>query len=106
MPPIRNIVRNPIAKSSGVATRIWPRHIVKIQLKNFTPVGTAIRNVMRLKKGRKTAPVVNMWCAQTEKPSAPIATVAKTNALYPKRGLRLNTGRISLTVPIAMRIIT
>ena len=29
-----------------------PRHIVKIQLNNFTPVGTAMRNVMRLKNGR------------------------------------------------------
>ena len=33
------------------------------------------------KKGRKTAPVVNMWCAQTEKPSAPIEAVAKMKAL-------------------------
>ena len=52
IPPMRNIVRNPSANRSGVASRNWPRHIVKIQLKNFTPFGTAIRNVIRLKNGR------------------------------------------------------
>ncbi len=81
MPPIRNIVRKPSANSIGVSKVSLPRHIVAIQLNILTPVGTAIRKVMRLKKGRKTAPVVNMWCAQTEKPRAPIATVANTNAL-------------------------
>ena len=55
--------------------------MVAIQLNIFTPVGTAIRNVISEKKGRKTAPVVNMWCAHTEKPRAPMATVANTNAL-------------------------
>jgi len=30
----------------------WPRHIVPTQLKNFTPVGTAIRNVMNEKNGQ------------------------------------------------------
>ena len=81
MPPIRNIVRKPRANSSGVENVSLPRHIVAIQLNIFTPVGTAIRNVMKLKNGRNTAPVVNMWWAQTEKPRAPMATVANTNAL-------------------------
>ena len=36
---------------------------------------------MKLKNGRKTAPVVNMWCAQTPKPRRPMAIVANTNAL-------------------------
>ena len=81
IPPIRNIVRKPSANSSGVENVSLPRHIVKIQLNIFTPVGIAIRNVMKLKNGRNTAPVVNMWWAQTEKPRAPIAAVAKTNAL-------------------------
>ena len=81
MPPIRNIVRKPSANSSGVENVSWPRHIVEIQLNILTPVGTAIRNVIRLKNGRYTAPVVNMWWAQTEKPRAPMAAVAKTNAL-------------------------
>ena len=42
----------PMAKSNGVRNISWPRHIVKIQLNIFTPVGTAMRNVMRLKNGR------------------------------------------------------
>ena len=54
---------------------------MKIQLNIFTPVGTAMRNVIRLKNGRYTAPVVNMWWAHTEKPSAPMPAVAKMNAL-------------------------
>ena len=71
----------PRAKSIGVGKRSWPPHMVASQLKNLMPVGTAIRNVKKLKNGRYTAPVVNMWCAQTEKPRAPIDAVAKTNAL-------------------------
>ena len=81
MPPIRNIVRNPIAKISGVEKVSWPRNRVNTQLNIFTPVGTAIRKVIRLKNGRNTAPVVNMWWAQTENPSAPMPAVAKMNAL-------------------------
>ena len=77
-PPIRKLSKNPIAKSIGVAKRILPPHIVPIQLKNLTPVGTAIRSVTALKKGLSTAPVVNMWCAQTPVESAPIASVAST----------------------------
>ena len=54
---------------------------MKTQLNIFTPVGTAMRKVIRLKNGRNTAPVVNMWWAQTEKPRAPMPAVAKMNAL-------------------------
>ena len=45
-----------------------------------------------------------MWCAQTLKLSRPMAIVAKTKARYPNSGLRLKTGRISLTTPIAGRM--
>ena len=76
-PPKRNTIKKPTAYNIGVSNVIEPRHIVPIQLKNFTPVGTAIRYVMRLKKGSRAVPVVNMWCAQTLVESAPIATVAK-----------------------------
>ena len=69
------------------------------QLKNFTPVGTAMRNVMNEKNGSSTAPVVNMWCAHTVIDSPAIATVAATRPLYPKQGLRLNTGSTSVTMP-------
>ena len=81
MPPIRNMLRKPSEKSIGVVRLIWPRHIVAIQLNIFTPVGTAIRKVITEKKGRKTLPVVNMWCAHTLNPRAPMPAVAKTNAL-------------------------
>ena len=52
-----------------------------IQLKNFTPVGTAISNDSALKNGSSTTPVANMWCAQTPTESPPIASVAKTRPL-------------------------
>ena len=52
MPPSRNIERKPTAKIIGVENVSLPRHIVKIQLNIFTPVGIAMRNVMRLKNGR------------------------------------------------------
>ncbi|GIW20711.1 MAG: hypothetical protein KatS3mg065_1007 [Chloroflexota bacterium] len=65
----------------GVLNVSWPLKRVAIQLNILTPVGTAMRKVMKEKKGRKTWPVVNMWWAQTEKPRAPMAAVAKTKAL-------------------------
>ena len=42
-PPSRNVTRKPTANSIGVSKVSWPFHMVPIQLKNFTPVGTAIR---------------------------------------------------------------
>ncbi len=39
--------------------------MVPTQLKNFTPVGTAISSVMNEKNGSSTCPVTNMWCAHT-----------------------------------------
>ena len=59
----------------------WPFHIVPAQLKNFTPVGTAMRNVMNEKNGSSTAPVVNMWCAHTVMDRPAIAIVAATMPL-------------------------
>ena len=53
---MRNIVRNPSANSSGVEKTSWPRYSVAIQLNILTPVGTAIRKVMKLKNGRYTTP--------------------------------------------------
>src|SRR5690349_24541454 len=73
--------------------------MVPIQLKNFMPVGTAMRNVRNEKNGSSTWPVANMWCAQTLIDSAAIATVAPTMPLYPNSGLRLNTGMTSVTMP-------
>ena len=58
-----------------------PRQIVPSQLKNFSPVGTAIRKVMNEKNGSSTAPVVNMWCAHTVRDSPAIAMRAPTMPL-------------------------
>ena len=80
-PPKRNVTRKPIDHSIGVSNVSEPRHIVPIQLKNFTPVGTAMRNVMNEKNGSSTAPVGNMWCAQTVTDRPAIAMVAKTRPL-------------------------
>ncbi len=55
--------------------------MVPIQLKNFTPVGTAISIVMIAKNSSSTAPVAYMWCAQTLTDRAAMATVAKTRVL-------------------------
>src|SRR5947209_4947809 len=99
IPPIRKFDMKPSANSMGGWSDTDPRHIVPIQLKNFTPVGTAIRNDSREKNGSSTAPVANMWCAHTAMDSAPIPMVAKTRPLYPNIGLRENTGMISLTTP-------
>ena len=69
-PPNRKVTRKPTENSIGVSKVSWPFHMVPIQLKNFTPVGTAIRKVMKEKNGSSTAPVANMWCAHTATDSA------------------------------------
>jgi len=80
-PPKTNVIRNPTVYSIGGSKVSWPFHIVPIQLKYFTPVGTAIRNVMNEKNGSSTAPVVNMWCAQTVIDRPAIAIVAAISVL-------------------------
>ena len=71
-------MRKPTDHSMGVSIRTDPPHMVPIQLKNFTPVGTAIRNVMPEKNGRLTAPVTNMWCAHTATERIAMPRVAPT----------------------------
>ena len=80
-PPKRKVSRKPRAHSIGVSKVSEPPHIVPIQLKNFTPVGTAMSIVIRAKYGRLTAPVTYMWWAQTAIDSAAIAMVANTRPL-------------------------
>ncbi len=80
-PPNRNVVKNPSDHSIGVSNESEPPHKVPIQLKNFTPVGTAIKNVMNEKNGRFTAPVTNMWCAHTATDSTPMPSVAATRPM-------------------------
>ncbi len=53
--------------------------MVPVQLKNFTPVGTAIRKLMNEKNGSNTAPVANMWCAHTTTERPVIDIVAATS---------------------------
>src|SRR5215211_6721920 len=65
IPPNRNVNRNPTDHSIGAGNHSFPPIIVKIQLKNLTPVGTAMMNDVAEKNGRLIAPVVNMWWAQT-----------------------------------------
>src|ERR1051325_4088979 len=78
MPPSRKVTRKPQDQSIGVSKESDPRHMVPIQLKNFTPVGTAMRNDISEKNGSSTAPVANMWCAHTTDESMVIAMVAPT----------------------------
>ncbi len=75
-PPKRKVTRKPAAHSIGGSKDSDPFHIVPIQLKNFTPVGTAIRYVMKEKNGSRTAPVANMWCAHTVTDRPAMAIVA------------------------------
>src|SRR6478735_58416 len=98
-PPNVNVIRKPIDQSIGDSKVSDPRHIVPIQLKIFTPVGTAMSIVISENHGSSTEPVTYMWCAQTVTDSAAMAIVAYTRVLYPKIGLRLNTGKISDTMP-------
>ncbi len=57
---------------------IEPPHMVAIQLKILMPVGTAITMVAAVKYifVFTSRPTVYMWCAQTMKPTTPIATIA------------------------------
>ena len=72
------MTRNPIDHSIGDSNDSVPFHIVPIQLKNFSPVGTAMRNVRMEKNGSSTAPVANMWCAHTVADNPVMPTVANT----------------------------
>ena len=83
IPPMRNVPMKPTQKSSAVLYSIVPRHSVAIQLKIFTPVGTAMRNEPIMKKIRTNVGlgVANMWCAQTSSPRKAMTTVAAAIAL-------------------------
>ena len=98
-PPNRNVTRKPRAHIIGVSKVSEPRHIVPIQLKNFTPVGTAISIVMNAKNGSSTAPVTNMWCAHTVTERAAMAIVAQDHGLVAEQRLAVKTGRISVMMP-------
>ncbi len=67
------MVRKPSDHSMGGSKGSEPLLMVPIQLKNFTPVGTVVRNDVREKNGSGTAPVANMWWAHTTAESTVIA---------------------------------
>ncbi len=56
---------------------VCPRHMVPIQLKNFRPVGMAMRKLVKEKNASSTAPVAYMWCAHTADDRPAIAIVAQ-----------------------------
>ncbi len=61
----------------GGSNRILPIHIVPIQLKILTPVGTAIAidAIMNQIESGVEKPTANMWWPQTRKPRKAIATI-------------------------------
>src|SRR5687767_5005673 len=91
----------PSTNSMGVGVSILPPHIVATQEKNFTPVGTATSNVLYMNGTRRYSfmPDVNMWCAQTVKPTSAIPRDDIATQRYPNNGLRTNTGSSSEITP-------
>jgi len=85
-PPTVNRKIKPMAHSIGVSHLMTPPWRVASQLKTLTPVGTAIIIVADVKYARVSTsiPTVNMWWAQTIKPSSPMAIIAQTMPMYPK----------------------
>ena len=79
-PPMVNTKIKPTANSIGVSKVIEPCHMVAIQLKILTAVGTAISIVAYMKNNWPVTgiPVVNMWCAQTMKDKMAMLEVAYT----------------------------
>src|SRR5881628_2205655 len=71
-----NIAMKPTAKCSAVVPRMSPPHSVAIQLKIFTPVGTAINIVVpaNTESAIGPSPTENMWWLHTPHPMNPINT--------------------------------
>ena len=84
-PPTVNRKINPSAHRSGVSHLIEPPCKVASQLNTLTPVGMAMIIVAEVKYARVSTsmPTVNIWWAQTIKPSSPIAIIAHTMPMYP-----------------------
>ena len=101
-----NMVTRPMANSIGVAKVNLPPYMVAVQLRIFTPVGTAMNMVATEKATTDMGPMpeANMWCAHTPKPMKPMAIPEPTMNGYPKMGLREKTGMTSETMPKVGRI--
>jgi hypothetical protein len=74
IPPKVNTTRNPSAKSIAGWNSILPPHKVASHENILIPVGTAMIIVMIMKGScsQGAMPEVNIWCAQTMKPSSAI----------------------------------
>ena len=73
-PPMVNIAMKPSENRSALVNRMLPPHSVLIQLRIFTPVGTAMSMVAMEKAASATGPMPteNMWWLHTPKPKKPI----------------------------------
>ena len=69
-----------MANSIGVVKVSFPPHIVAIQFRIFTPVGTAMNIVDTEKAATEIgpSPEANMWCAHTPQPMKPMAMPENT----------------------------
>ncbi len=78
-----NIDTRPIENSMAEVNRSEPFHMVPIQLKIFTPVGTAMNMVEMEKAVMDTGPrpTENMWWTHTPHPMKPMAMPEKTITL-------------------------
>src|SRR2546428_13629627 len=89
-PPMMNMEMKPREKSRGVANRMDPPQRGPIQLKIFTPVGTAMSSVAMEKAESATGPMPteNMWGLHTPKPTTPtvISEQLSTGAPQSARG--------------------
>ena len=75
-----NMATKPMANSMGVVNFSDPPHSVPIQLKIFTPVGTAMNIVESEKADTATGPrpTANMWWTHTPQPMKPMAMPENT----------------------------
>ena len=105
-PPIENRNKKAIANSIGGSKDSEPRHMVAVQLKTFTPVGTAISmvDIMKNNCAAMGIPSTNMWWPHTMNDKNAIEAMAYIIDVAPNRGFRENVGRISEMMPKAGKI--
>ena len=75
-----NVEMNPTANNIAVVKRIAPPQSVAVQLKIFTPVGTAM-NIVEIPNAETATgprPTANMWWAHTPQPMKPMAMPENT----------------------------
>ena len=79
-PPITNIATNPTAWSIGTWKRMFPRHIVPIQLNTLMADGTAMImvDIMNVMPNVGFMPLWNMWWPHTTHPRKAMEMSANT----------------------------